>query len=518
MDAQTLATLLADPIWRLTSGALYKILPADGSGIIPFHPRPEQVEIYRAIFERGARQVMIPKARRLGMSTAIGVLMADQTLFRSSHRASLIDQNARDAEKKLNEIVKVALENLPDDVQAHLDRQRWNDSHVTVDLGATEQPSEIYAGMNARGGSNDLLWISEWGVIQHEDPKRSSRIRSGALPSARHGVTIIETTWAGGQGGDLWELMEPTLTSQADDWEILFFPWWVDPRNVEHTGTIDPTSAKYFDRIAPRLEREGITLSREQRLWYAKERRAQGIWMMRENPTFLDECWSSPIKGAIYAEVMGEAVAQGRVASYPPAPGCLVHTSWDMGSPENIVTWYWQVTGQSIRILGCDTGLNLTATERVSQILSRGYSLGYHYFPHDTQSLNGEGKTMVQVFTEAGLKNIRVVPRTHDVWVGINHLLELFPRLEFDQVGCEKGIRALNAYRKRDVTAGAAVRDEPVHDWASHPADALRMMAEANQVGFFKFSFACHTAANVSPRQPWEKRGRRGAKSIQVGG
>lgn len=518
MDHATLETLLADPIWRLTSGAIYKILPADGSGIIPFKPRPEQIEIYRAIFERGTRQVMIPKARRLGMSTAIGVLMADQTLFRSSYRASLIDQNARDAEKKLNEIVKVALENLPDDVQAHVDRQRWNDSHVTVDMGATEAPSEIYAGMNARGGSNDLLWISEWGVIQHEDPKRSSRIRSGALPSARHGVTIVETTWAGGQGGDLWELMEPTLTGQANDWEILFFPWHVDPRNRETVGTIDPSTQAYFDRIAPRLLREGITLDREQRLWYAKERRAQGIWMMRENPTFLDECWSSPIKGAIYAQAMGEAVAQNRVGVYPPAPNCLVHTSWDLGSPANIVTWYWQVTGQSIRILGCDTGLELTATQRVAQILSRGYSLGYHYFPHDAQAQNAEGKTMVQIFTEAGLKNIRVVPRTHDIWVGINHLLELFPLLEFDQAACAKGIRALNAYRKRDVSAGAAVRDEPVHDWASHPADALRMMAEANQVGYFKFAFGGHTAANVSPRQSGDSRRRRGAKEVHVGG
>ena len=48
--------------------------------------------------------------------------------------------------------------------------------------------------MNARGGSNDFLWISEWGPIQLDDPRRSAEIRSGALPSARHGTIVIETT------------------------------------------------------------------------------------------------------------------------------------------------------------------------------------------------------------------------------------------------------------------------------------------------------------------------------------
>jgi hypothetical protein len=511
-----LAKLLADPLWRLTSGHLYRILPADGQGIIPFQPRPEQVAIFKAIYEEGATRILVPKARRLGMSTAIGVYMADRALWQPNFRGSLIDQNAKDASKKLNEIIKVAIENLPEDILEHLDRERWNDSHVTLDLSESG-PSDIFAGMNARGGSNDLLWISEWGVIQFEDPKRSSRIRSGALPSARHGVTIVETTWAGGQGGDLWELMEPSLTNQANDWRILFFPWWVDPRNVDYEAAIDPTSEAYFQRISARLEREGIKLTEPQMRWYARERRAQGIWMMRENPTFLDECWSSPVKGAIYAQSMGEALAQNRIANFPLAPGALVHTSWDLGSPENTTVWYWQVTGQSIRIIDCDTGLDLKRDDRIAHMMGKGYPLGYHYFPHDAHSQNAEGTTMAQQFTLGGLPNIRVLPRTHDIWVGINALLELFPVLEFNEQKCSKGIRALNAYRKRDVSMGSAVRDEPVHDWASHPADALRMMAEAHLNGHFKFAFAGHSAANNPIKGPSERRQRRGMKAVTVG-
>src|SRR5690606_11780237 len=135
------------------------------------------------------------KSRRLGFSTTIGVFVADCLGFRKGFTAALIDQTQKDdATKKLNGIVKVALEGL---------RRLWpveigksNDGCVVVDCAGTGR-SEFYAGTRARGGSNDFLWISEWGAIQFDDPARSAEIRSGALPSARHGVTVVETTWKG---------------------------------------------------------------------------------------------------------------------------------------------------------------------------------------------------------------------------------------------------------------------------------------------------------------------------------
>jgi hypothetical protein len=259
MNLAALEEKLSDPVWRICSGELYSISPADGTGVQRFVPRPEQVAIVRAIYEDGAKQILIPKARRLGMSTTLGIIIADAMIFRKGFQASLIDQNAADASRKLDRIVRVALENLPLWLKERLKFSKDNDSHIAFDLNGSGERT-FYAGMNARGGSNDFLWVSEWGVIQYEDPKRSGRIRSGALPSARHGVTVVETTWAGGKGGDVWELLEPSLTGKADDWLVLFFPWWVDPRNVAPEAMLDETAEKYFAKIAPRLEREGIKL------------------------------------------------------------------------------------------------------------------------------------------------------------------------------------------------------------------------------------------------------------------
>ena len=276
MNLTPLEEKLRDPMWRLTSGELYKIAPADGSGIVPFRPRPEQVRVFEAVHKEGRKRILIPKARRLGMSTAIGILAVDKALFGRQQQISLIDQNAADAERKLDRIMKVALENLPDWLALHVKTEKSNGSQLTFGLQGKDC-SSIYAGMNARGGSNDLLHISEWGVIQYEDPKRSSKIRSGALPSARHGVTIVETTWAGGKGGDVWELLEPTLTGKADDWTVLFFPWYLDPRNVAPESRMDAEAEAYFAKIAPRLERDGITLSEElRRSWQAADGRGRG--------------------------------------------------------------------------------------------------------------------------------------------------------------------------------------------------------------------------------------------------
>ncbi len=545
---------LANPLWRLCSGELYKIMPDDGSGIIPFHPRPEQVQIFEAIYgerwtnasghqrgghnkkghihlSEGAKKILIPKARRLGMSTGIGVLMADRALFTADSRCSLIDQNARDAEKKLDEIIKVAIDNLPPDIYALLKKEKYNDSHVSFACDGAGV-SNIFAGMNARGGSNDILWISEWGVIQHEDPKRSAKIRSGALPSARRGLTIIETTWAGGQGGDLWELLSPVLLGEADDWKVMFFPWWVDPRNVSETAVIDHHAKKYFERIADRLAREKITLTDQQRRWWAQERRAQGIFMQRENPTFLDECWTSAIRGAIYAEEVAEAEADSRITKMPWDRSCLVHTSWDLGSPENLVVWYWQVVGRMIRVIDVDISLAtrseqekklhppLNLTDRVAHMLAKGYPYGHHYLPHDAESTGATGLTFVNELAKAGLPNARVVPRTLDVWLGINVLKELFPSLEFRADECSDGLKALRAYHKRQAqgTGDVRSRDEPVHDWASHASDALRIMAEAWKVGFFKFAYGPSlNPANEKPQEHWQKVKRgRGAAPIRV--
>ena len=80
---------------------------------------------------------------------------------------------------------------------------------------------------------------------------------------------------------------------------------------------------------------------------------------------------------------------------------------------------------------------------------------------------------------EAGLANVKAVPRTYDVWIGINKLRGILPRFSFRVPECERGLEALCAYHTVRETSTGIARDEPCHDASSHACDVLRVLAEA---------------------------------------
>lgn len=479
---ETLLHSVGDKLWRLKN--LYRIKDAETGRVIPFRPRPEQLAIYEALLG-GAKRIIILKARRLGMSTAIDVYAADEAAFNAGVQISIVDQNQADAARKLSGIVKVALDGLPKGIRGGLRILRDNDGSIELSSQTGDTPSTIFAGRNARGGTNQLLHISEWGVIQADDPARSEEILTGALPSAEHGVTIVETTWKGGRGGHLWHLIReaqeiPDAERTPRDWRLFFFPWWSDPTYTESGGTIDDETARY---LAEREAELKATFTEGQKRWYARRRRTLGVFMYREFPTTIDECFRAPIEGAIYAPLLDKLRSAGGIRHGAVDGSSLVHTFWDLGSPENTVTWYAQVRRGEIHLIDCDMELDLTPVQRIAHILAKGYNLGAHFLPHDAAATERSGRTFLSELSAAGLPNLRLLPRTHDVWIGINRLRQLMPRMHFRLPACERGIEALENYRTQPKGPAGVSRDEPLHDWSSHAADALRSLAEAEMAG-----------------------------------
>ena len=499
-DLADLAEKLKDPVWRLCN--LYAVKDAGTGKVTPFKPRPEQLAVFRAVYAEGRKRIMILKARRLGMSTAIDVMAMDAVCFNSGYQVSIIDQTQDDASKKLNAICKVAFAS--EQFRAIAEKlivTRSNDSSWEVKGCDDDATSAIYAGKNARGGTNQILHISEWGPIQADDPRRSEEILTGALPSSEHGVVIIETTWKGGRGGHLWELVKRAMESGEDGaraWKLFFFPWYNDPSYSEpgDARTIEPEVAKY---LAEKEQAIGIRFTDGQRVWYARTRRELGMFIWREFPTVIEECFRAPIEGAIYADLIDGLRARGRIQVSEVDRAALVHTFWDLGSPANTVTWYIQMVGAEIRIVDIDQNLDLTAVERVAHIRGKGYPLGSHYLPHDAAATPTSGRTVQQEFELAGLTSVRVIPRCVDVWVGINRLRQIMPRMTFRLPACEKGLEALTNYHTRRETASGLVQDQPVHDWSSHAADALRMFAEADAAGMLEGGSATATGSRRGP-------------------
>jgi hypothetical protein len=489
-DLRDLDRLLADPVWRLCN--LYEVKDARTGRMVPFRPTPEQMEIIEAVHVRGERAILILKARQLGMSTVINLILADEAIWSEGYQGSIVDQTQGDATLKLRHKVKAAFDSMPEMLRDMFDVVKANDSEFAVRMKGTraDQTSTIFGGMNARGGTNQGLHISEWGPIQHKDPVRSEEIMTGALPSAKEGVVFIETTWMGGKRGHLWNLTERAMTTKPEDmteadFYLYFFPWWKDPAytlagNFEQ---VDKDTLEYFKQMA--LE-TGHKFTPGQVLWYFKVALPKGLARFAEYPTTLAECFMAPVPGAIYAKFIDKAKAEGRVINFPWERGDLVFTSWDLGSPKNTRAVYWQFIGREIHVIDHDTGLDYEPAERVAHMISKGYHYGAHFFPHDAAAQEKSGKNFEQQMREAGLEGIKIVPRCREIWPGINKAAELLPRMVFHKDKCAKLLESLECYHTKEERQSGHQTSIPVHDWASHDADAFRMMAEAMLNGLVK--------------------------------
>ena len=52
-----------DPVWRISN--LYAIRTRDGK-VVPFRPRPQQLQVLQMIYRQGLKRIVILKARQLG--------------------------------------------------------------------------------------------------------------------------------------------------------------------------------------------------------------------------------------------------------------------------------------------------------------------------------------------------------------------------------------------------------------------------------------------------------------------
>ncbi|MDB6140215.1 MAG: hypothetical protein JWO94_3287 [Verrucomicrobiaceae bacterium] len=195
--------------------------------------------------------------------------------------------------------------------------------------------------------------------------------------------------------------------------------------------------------------------------------------------------FSAPLESAIYGRLMSEAMAQQRIGDFPVDGRAPVHTFWDLGGPKNTVVWYGQrLPFGRFRWVDVDYGLNVASlAERVSHMNAKGYTWGRHFLPHDAHQTGRHHSTFYADIMAAGLKNVVVVPPIPDVWTGINYVAELMPSFEFRVPACETGVKGLKVYESAPDSSTGVVKNVPLHTWASHIADGIRTMAEADRLG-----------------------------------
>jgi len=192
------------------------------------------------------------------------------------------------------------------------------------------------------------------------------------------------------------------------------------------------------------------------------------------------ECsFEAAIIGAIWGTEMRKAAEDGRITKVENQIEVKTHTAWDLGHTDDTAIWWYQVIAGEIHIVDFFALSGGTIEEFVSKIKEKPYNYGKHYLPHDARArtLASGGKSVIeQMATHLGINNLAIVPSL-TVQDGIQAVRMALPRCWFDAEKCADGIEALRQYQREYDEDKKAFRQTPKHDWTSHPADAMRMLA-----------------------------------------
>jgi len=182
------------------------------------------------------------------------------------------------------------------------------------------------------------------------------------------------------------------------------------------------------------------------------------------------------VEGAYYAHYLDDLRMRGRLSDVPWESAFKVHTAWDIGVRDSTTIIFYQTIGQTVRLIDCYEN-NKKGLEHYAAILdSKPYKYGIHIAPHDIKVREwGSGVTRIEKARQLGIDF--TLADQYDIADGIEAGRSLFSKLWIDATNCEPLINSLENYRQEYDHKRKVYRPRPLHDFASHFADAYRYLA-----------------------------------------
>lgn len=186
--------------------------------------------------------------------------------------------------------------------------------------------------------------------------------------------------------------------------------------------------------------------------------------------------FDAPVPGAYYAELMNDAefAPVSRINSVPWDPAARVIACWDLGISDDMSIWLIQRVGREFHVIDFIQDRGKPLGWYVDEIKNRGYRNVAMLMPHDVGARELQsGITRKQHMMDLGC-DVYQVP-IHKVEDGIDAVRRVLPICWFDRDKTLEGRKALKAYRSGLSDKLGFTR--PLHNWASHAADAFRTFA-----------------------------------------
>ncbi len=195
---------------------------------------------------------------------------------------------------------------------------------------------------------------------------------------------------------------------------------------------------------------------------------------------YQQEYWcsfDSALVGSYYGRHIADLERVGKIRLVQHDPTLPVFTAWDLGIDDSTAIWLAQAVNGEIRIIDYYEASGHGLDHYAKVLTEKPYVYKEHILPHDARARElSTGKTRQELLQSLLPGAVRVLPAL-GVADGINAVRSILPRCWFDADKTQKGLEALRMYRREYDQERKVYKDNPLHDWTSHGADAFRQLA-----------------------------------------
>lgn len=194
--------------------------------------------------------------------------------------------------------------------------------------------------------------------------------------------------------------------------------------------------------------------------------------------------FTSATVGAYFAPQLRKMAEQKRIKSFIIKTNSLVYSFWDLGIGDKTAIWLMQYIDNTPHMIMYYENYGVELQHYINflhDVRSKyGFIYGVHYLPHDgiNKSLQ-TGKTLIGFANSLGLSPTRRVQRCKKKIDAIEAARMALDSTVIHEENCAQGLACLREYHAEFNNKIEEYNERPVHNWASHGADAFMTYAQS---------------------------------------
>lgn len=398
-----------------------------------FKPRPYQLPILDAVENKGYKRVLAILPRRAGKDLTAWNLMIRQALKKvavywyilptySQSRKTIWDSIDNDGNSFLSYIPTEVIESKNDQQM----KIRFKNGSLIQLVGSDN--FDALVGTNAQG-----CVFSEYAL---QDSRAYQYIRP--ILTANEGWAVFLSTPRG--KNSLWDLWN--IAKQSPDW----FAYKMTVEDTQHIPLHEIERERHSGEMSDDLIQQEYYCSFEM-----------------------------GVEGSYYSKYLDRMRIKGQIGQVPWEAGFKVHVCLDLGMRDSTAILFYQTIGQTVRIIDCYEKSKEGLEHYVKVLNSKPYTYGRYIAPHDIKVRElGTGMSRLDKARQLGV-NFTIAPNL-PIIDGIEAVRSALSKIWIDEANCQPLIKAMENYRQEYDIKRKVYKDQPLHDWSSHMADALRYL------------------------------------------